>query len=52
MVLPGIDPEHPAQVGELIVRHLRHPVLVEQTDASMIERIATFCTDAFVEPPT
>lgn len=46
MVLPGTDPQHPAQVGELYVRHLRHPTVVEQTDANMIERIATFCTNA------
>lgn len=52
MVLPGVDPQHPAQIGELYVRHLRHPVLVEQTDPNLIERIASFCTDAFAATAT
>jgi hypothetical protein len=51
-MMQGFDPQHPAQVGELYVRHLRHPVLVQQTDANMIERIGTFCTDAFAAPAT
>lgn len=45
MVLPGIDPEHPAEVSELYARHLRHAVVVEQTAVNMIERIASFCAD-------
>lgn len=52
MVLPGIDPQHPAEIGELYVQHLRHPVLVEQTAANMLERVAAFCTDATRTPAT
>ena len=50
MVLPGIDPEHPADVGELYVQHLRHAVVVEQTAVNLLERVASFCTDAFATP--
>lgn len=50
MVLPGIDPEHPAEVAELYVRHLRHPVVVEQGAADMLERLAAFCASASGTP--
>jgi 3-oxoadipate enol-lactonase len=47
MVLPGIDPEHPVEVAQLYARHLRSPVLVEQTAVDCVERLAAFCAGAF-----
>ncbi|NBD08403.1 alpha/beta fold hydrolase [Corallococcus silvisoli] len=45
MVLPGIDPQHPAEVAELYLRHLRHPVRVELTSPDMLERVERFCRE-------
>jgi 3-oxoadipate enol-lactonase len=44
LILPGIDPEHPAEVAQLYARYLRFPVVVEQTEVSWMERIAAFCS--------
>jgi predicted urease superfamily metal-dependent hydrolase len=43
MVLPGIDPQHPAEIATLYAQHLRHPVVVEQTTSDMLETIRRFC---------
>lgn len=43
MVLPGTDPQHPAEVGGLYVRYLRQPLVVEQTAPNMAEQVAAFC---------
>jgi hypothetical protein len=45
MVLPGIDQQHPREVGALYVRHLRHPLVVEQTAPNKLAQVAAFCTD-------
>jgi 3-oxoadipate enol-lactonase len=45
MVLPGIDPQHPAEVASLYTEHLRHPTLVEQMAPDMLERLSQFCID-------
>ena len=45
LLLPGIDPEHPAEVAALYAQHLRHPVVVEQTAPDLMKRIARFCVD-------
>jgi len=44
MVLPGIDPEHPAEVGSLYAEHLRHPTVVEQNAPDMLEKLVRFCS--------
>src|SRR5690606_10601038 len=44
MVLPGIDPQHPAEVASLYAAHLRHPTIVEQMAPDMMERLSQFCT--------
>jgi len=51
MVLPGIDPQHPADVGALYVRHLRHPVVAEQTAPNLLERVAAFCANPQAADP-
>lgn len=45
MVLPGIDPEHPADVASLYAEHLRHPTVVEQSAPDMLEKLVRFCSD-------
>lgn len=45
MVLPGIDPQHPAEVATLYAQHLRHPVVIEQTASDMLETVMQFCSD-------
>lgn len=45
MVLPGIDPQHPAEVASLYTEHLRHPTVVEQMAPDMMERLSQFCID-------
>jgi hypothetical protein len=45
MVLPGIDPQHPAEVAPLYTEHLRHPTVVEQMAPDMMERLSQFCID-------
>lgn len=43
MVLPGIDPQHPADVAALYAQHLRHVVVVEQNASDMVAKMAEFC---------
>lgn len=43
LVLPGIDPQHPAEIAELYLRHLRNAVTVEQTAPDLLERVSDFC---------
>jgi pimeloyl-ACP methyl ester carboxylesterase len=50
MVLPGTDPQHPAGVGELCLRHLRHAVAADQTAPNMLEQVAAFCTNPAAAP--
>jgi hypothetical protein len=50
MVLPGIDPQHPAEIAALYAQHLRHPVVVEQTAPDMIEKMTRFCSDLDWDP--
>lgn len=45
MVLPGIDPQHPAEIAALYTRHLRHSIVVEQCAPDMIMKLVQFCTD-------
>lgn len=42
MVLPGIDPEHPAEIAALYTSHLKRALEVSQTAEDMIEQIAAF----------
>lgn len=46
MVLPGIDPQHPAEIGHLYARHLREAVVVDQTAPDLMERLDVFCSRA------
>jgi len=43
MIVPGIDPEHPAEVADLYARHVRHAIVVDPTSADLPERIGRFC---------
>src|SRR6185503_12394779 len=43
MIVPGIDPEHPAEVADLYARHVRRPVVVDPTSTELAERIGQFC---------
>ncbi|MEO7036799.1 MAG: hypothetical protein ABI548_22810 [Polyangiaceae bacterium] len=45
MVLPGIDPQHPAEVASLYTEHLRHPTVVEQRAPDMLAKLTQFCSD-------
>jgi hypothetical protein len=45
MVLPGIDPEHPAEVASLYAEHLRRPTVVEQNAPDVLEKLVRFCSD-------
>ena len=45
LVLPGIDPQHPAEIASLYVRHLRHASVLEQTTPDLVERLCQFCRD-------
>lgn len=45
LLLPGIDPEHPAEVAALYAQHLQHAVVVEQTAPDLMEKTARFCVD-------
>ncbi|MBX3193383.1 MAG: alpha/beta hydrolase [Labilithrix sp.] len=45
MVLPGIDPQHPAEIATMYAQHLRHPVIVEQSAPDWVEKVARFCND-------
>jgi pimeloyl-ACP methyl ester carboxylesterase len=48
LVLPGIDPQHPAEVAALYAEHLQHPRVVEQTSPEMMNELVKFCRDAAV----
>jgi 3-oxoadipate enol-lactonase len=50
LILPGIDPEHPAEVARLYERYLRFPDVVEQTAVGWMERVAAFCIGVSVAP--
>ncbi|HRC08592.1 MAG TPA: alpha/beta hydrolase [Miltoncostaeales bacterium] len=45
MVLPGIDPQHPAEIAALYAQHLRHPVVVAQNAPDTLEKVTQFCDD-------
>lgn len=45
MVLPGIDPQHPAEIATLYARHLRRALLVDQGAPDLLQRIARFCSN-------
>lgn len=45
MVLPGIDPQHPAEIATLYAAHLRRPLLVEQTAPDVLDRLTRFCRE-------
>jgi pimeloyl-ACP methyl ester carboxylesterase len=45
LVLPGVDPQHPAEIAALYTQHLRHPSVVEQTDPNMLGKLSRFCSD-------
>jgi pimeloyl-ACP methyl ester carboxylesterase len=44
LVLPGVDPQHPPEIAERYVQHLRHPLVVQQTAPDMLDAIARFCS--------
>jgi len=44
LLIPGIDPQHPAEVASLYARHLRQPLLVLATDPELSQKLAEFCT--------
>jgi len=43
-VLPGADPQHPAEIAALYARHLPHPTVIEQTAPDMLAQLAEFCS--------
>jgi pimeloyl-ACP methyl ester carboxylesterase len=43
MLLPGLDPQHPAEVAELYAQHLRDVSVVEQTSPQLLDELAKFC---------
>ncbi|MBX3184642.1 MAG: hypothetical protein KF915_18580 [Polyangiaceae bacterium] len=45
LVLPGVDPQHPAEVASLYLEHLRYPTVVEQAAPDMMERLSRFCDE-------
>jgi pimeloyl-ACP methyl ester carboxylesterase len=45
LVLPGLDPQHPAEIAALYAQHLPRPVVVAQTAPDMMETITRFCND-------
>jgi 3-oxoadipate enol-lactonase len=45
IVLPGTDPQHPAEIASLYAEHLRHPTVVEQSAPDVLEKLARFCSD-------
>jgi pimeloyl-ACP methyl ester carboxylesterase len=51
MIVPGVDPEHPAEVATLYARHLRHSVLVDPLRPDLVEEVARFC-DGLDAPST
>jgi len=46
VVLPGNDPQHPAEIAELYARHLRAPLLVDPAAPEHVQRLIEFCTEA------
>lgn len=49
MVLPGNDPQHPAEVASLYTQHLRHATVVAQTAPDVMERLSQFCGERATE---
>lgn len=45
-VLPGTDPQHPAEVATLYLEHLRHPTLIDPTADDAPDQLARFCRAA------
>jgi pimeloyl-ACP methyl ester carboxylesterase len=43
MIVPGTDPQHPAEIADLYARHARHPAVVAATSPDLVEQIAGFC---------
>lgn len=43
LVVPGTDPQHPAEIASLYARHLPRPLLAEATSPHLLARIARFC---------
>jgi pimeloyl-ACP methyl ester carboxylesterase len=43
LLVPGTDPQHPAEIAELYARHLRQPVLVAPNEADLAESVARYC---------
>lgn len=43
LLVPGTDPQHPAELAELYARHLRHPLVVDSTSPDLMERVVKFC---------
>jgi pimeloyl-ACP methyl ester carboxylesterase len=44
LILPGTDPQHPAEVATLYRENLRRAVVVEQTAPDMMKRLVEFCS--------
>lgn len=45
VVLPGVDPQHPAAIASLYARHLRYATVIEQTASDTLGRLSQFCSD-------
>jgi hypothetical protein len=43
LLVPGTDPEHPAELAALYAQHLRTHVIVEPSSAELGEPIDRFC---------
>lgn len=50
LLVPGTDPEHPADVADRYARHLPKATLVEPTSPDLLAAIARFCTELGVPP--
>jgi pimeloyl-ACP methyl ester carboxylesterase len=46
LLVPGADPEHPAEVAELYARHLPRVTVVAASAPDLAERLASFCARA------
>lgn len=45
LLVPGADPEHPAEIAEIYARHLRRSVSIDPARSNLAERIAWFSRD-------
>jgi hypothetical protein len=43
LLVPGADPQHPAEVAELYAQHLRRAMTVDGASPDLVARVAEFC---------